>query len=182
MPNWLSKPCGINVARLPNTIVKGAYCVAISALAAMMLIVGAEVVTRYIFDRSVPGHAEVVRLLMVFSVFLALAYAQKCGLHTRSTFLVDRLSGRVRTGFTILNLAIGMVFVGMITYQAFPAAWKSFQQGETGYGLLDLPYWPAKLALAIGAALFCVQYITDIASTVSNSLRRRPSESVEQMD
>jgi TRAP-type C4-dicarboxylate transport system permease small subunit len=132
----------------------------------MMLIGAFDVVATHFLGRPIPGAFEITEAMMVASIFLAAAMAQRERKHIRVEILVDRLRPRARA---ILDLVAHLVTLGvfaLITWYAWAAAAKSLAIGEFSAGLIRFPVWPAKLALAIGAAMMVMQSIADSAREI----------------
>lgn len=141
----------------------GAFVAGIGVL--VMMTVGAfDVVLTHFFNRPIPGAFEITEAMMVGSIFLAVAMAQRERKHIRVEFLVDRLPPRGRACFDLLaHLLSGFVFT-LIAWYGWRAGIKSFNLGEFSSGLLKFPVWPARLALAVGSSLMVVQCLIDIGS------------------
>ena len=121
---------------------------------------------------TVPAHDEFVRTLMVFTVFFALAMTQKLDWQIKGSLLFDRLPDSLRQAFNLLNLALCIVFIGLLCWEAFQAAWTSFLEGEYAVGIIRVPLWPAKFALALGSGVLLLQYVTDFILAINHGGKR----------
>jgi TRAP-type C4-dicarboxylate transport system permease small subunit len=139
------------------TVESWAAAVAGLGLLVMMLIGGLDVILTKIFSLPLPGAYEITETLMVGSVFLALAMSQREKRQIRVELFTEKLGQRKRLALDALSEACSLVVYGLIAWYGVQAAWESVRVGEFSSGLIRLPMWPAKVALAVGAVLMCAQ-------------------------
>lgn len=129
----------------------------------MMLFTMTEIVGRYLFNRPIKGHVEIVEMVMAGVVFLGIAFTQRVGGHPRmELFVVRVLKGRVRLiveSFTLL-LAL-FTFAIIVVYSVEASVFYSLKMGDTT-PLLYLPTWPAKLCIPIGSFVLCLRLVIEI--------------------
>ena len=128
----------------------------------MMLLTTTDVVLRYLFNNPLPGIFEIVAMLMVFVVFLSLAYTQSIRGHIRVDLLTTHLSGVPQRCLSIIGYSIALFIFGIMTWQAGLAAHKAWLSGDYAMGLVSYPLWPAKWALVIGLGFFSLRFVSDI--------------------
>ncbi len=136
----------------------------------MMFLTAIDILLRYAFNRPIPGTFELEQFLLVGVVFLTLAYIQSQRGHLRVEIFVEHLPRRVQITFDILGHVMCLVIFSIITWQSGLYAQKAWTMGEYTPGLIKYPLWPARWAIPIGSALFCLRYILDIILD-SNRLR-----------
>ena len=107
----------------------------------------------------VPGTLEIGASLMVAGIALGLPKAQYDRRQIRVEIFVDRLPPRLRAVFDVIAQLSLAVMLGAIGWMAWPMFFKSIATNEFAQGLIELPMWPARLALALGATLAVVQTI-----------------------
>lgn len=143
------------------------WLVSTSALASAVIVVilmglvTADVTGRYVFNHPVPMTYEVGAFMLVFVVFLGMAYTQRMGAHIRVEFLTLRMPPKVRAGFNLLAYTLGICLYGAIFYQGFRWSYDAFQIGEYVAGLVDIPKWPSMFAVPFGALLLSFQFLAD---------------------
>jgi tripartite ATP-independent transporter DctM subunit len=107
------------------------------ALIALIVIVFANVIGRYIFNSSLTWAAEAAQWLFVAIIFLAIPLAHQARLHISVTLLVDRLPRRWRT----VALVIAEVVVAYTTIMLFFGGRELIEAiGGTNH-VLGLPVW-----------------------------------------
>lgn len=150
--------------------VLGGVCVLV-----IMVYTTADVTGRYLFNKPIPGSFEVGQLLMVFVVFLGLAYAQALGRHLRIEVFFQRASPRGQFILDMVALFIGLGLFSITSWQAANYALEAWQKHEEMQGLWSIPQFPGKLGFAIGVFALCVQYVIDIIRRI-NKYRKAPGE------
>lgn len=157
--SWYDRWLG-SVVRAANLI--SAVCVLI-----LMVLVIADIFGRYLFNSPVPMTYEVGSFLMVFVVFLGLAYTQRMRAHIRVEFFTLHLSARVRAILDIVASVLGLLLYVIIVYQSFVWSWASWQVGDYVAGLINIPRWPSQFVVPLGAALLCLQFLADVVQRVA---------------
>jgi TRAP-type C4-dicarboxylate transport system permease small subunit len=127
----------------------------------LMGLVTADVTGRYLFNAPVPMTYEVGAFMLVFIVFLGLAYSQRQRAHIRVEFVTLRLPPKARGVLDLLAYTLGIAVYGAIFYQGFTWAYHGFQIGEYVAGLIDIPKWPSMFAVPFGAMLLGLQFLSD---------------------
>jgi len=137
----------------------------------MMLFTMGEVVGRYLFNRPIKGHVEIVEMVMAGVVFLGIAFTEKMGGHVRmELFVVRVLKGRLRLiveSFTLL-LAL-FLFVIILVYSLEVSVLYSIKMGDTT-PLLLWPVWPSKLCIPVGSFVLCLRLVIEIIQHVSQDV------------
>lgn len=133
----------------------------------------ADVVGTQGLGKPVPGAKEVTESTMVLIVFGALTYAQIRRSHIRVELLYTRMGPRVRAAMDFFAHLCSLVFFGLLTWQAVSEAQYSYQIGESVDGLIRFPLYPARITLAVGSGLVCLQLVLDM---IEDLLRIRSGE------
>jgi len=117
----------------------------------LMFFAAAEIVGRYCFNQPIPGHVEIVELLMAGVVFLGFAYTQQVGGHIRMQILVTKLlHGKSYLIAEALVITLSLLAFIVITIGSFKFALLAYRIGDvTSY--IKWPTWPSKLCIPIGS-------------------------------
>ncbi len=110
-------------------------------LPALVALVTADVVLRYVFDSPLQWARDVSGLLLLMAISAALPHAWDRTYHIRMEVVYDRLSGRRRQFVDVVSVVSGIVFFGMMGVQAARYVPFMMRTGETGEDLL-WPLWP----------------------------------------
>jgi TRAP-type C4-dicarboxylate transport system permease small subunit len=148
-------------------VVLGANGLSAVFVLVLMVLVMADIIGRYLFNRPVPMTYEVGSFMMVFIVFLGLAYTQRVGAHIRVEFLTLHLSPRTRALLDIIASVLGLGLYAVITYEGFLWSWASWEVGDYVAGLVNIPRYPSQFVVPFGAAILCLQFLADIVRRLS---------------
>lgn len=123
------------------------------ALAGLMILITAGVITRYIFHFSIPSAYEVVEYyLMPITIFAALGYAFKSGIYPRvDTFVEGMKNKKLKRIIDVSILVVEFLVFAFVSYQMFQFTLYSidtgmgFRSGGTNY-----PLYPVHLIAFLG--------------------------------
>lgn len=132
----------------------------------LMFFATAEIVGRYVFNSPIPGHVEIVELIMAGVVFLGIAYTERRGGHVRMELFVTRvLSGRYRHSAEALSTLLALFVYIFICYYSWMNAYEAFEVGDsTSY--LYWPTWPSKICVPLGCLFLCIRFTLEIIQHV----------------
>lgn len=133
----------------------------------------ADVVGTQGLGKPVPGAKEVTESTMVLIVFGALTYAQIRRSHIRVELIYTRMGPRIRAAMDFVAHGFALLFFALLSWQAINEAQYSWQIDESVDGLIRFPLYPARITLAVGACLVCVQLLLDL---IEDALRIRSGE------
>lgn len=125
----------------------------------MMLLITVDVTGRYLFASPISGTLELTEFLMVFVVFFSLAYVQMRNRHIRVELLTQRFSQRTEHGVAVLTLLLAAVFFAFMAWESWLSALSSFRYREASEGLVQIPIYPPKFAIAFGSLMMVVQLL-----------------------
>lgn len=133
----------------------------------LMLLIGADVIGRNLFDAPISGVPELVTLSIVAIVFLQAPQALKAGRMARSDALIKYLSARTPKIVRTLNTVYDLLGIGVtlaIFYATYPIFIKSWQRSDFigAVGDFTAPTWPVKAMILIGVALLALQFLARI--------------------
>ena len=153
---------------------------AASIVVILMAMVVADIFGRKVLNKPVPMSYEVGAFMLVFIVFMGLAYSQRQRAHIRVEFLTLRMPPRMRAIMDLVAFTLGIAIYGAIFYQTFKWSYHSFEIGEYVAGLVNIPKWPSQFAVAFGALLISLQFLSDwvnrAAEVVALFRASRPAE------
>jgi TRAP-type C4-dicarboxylate transport system permease small subunit len=135
------------VIRRLNTLALGCATIFI---ALTMLIGVADIVGTSVFAKPVPSALEMSEAFLVIIVFMGLAHAQQRRANVTVDIVSANFSGVARTLSLGLALLTAILFFALITWRSGIAAWESLAIDERSSGLVRIPLYPGKIALALG--------------------------------
>lgn len=150
------------VSKILERLALGVLMVGGLGMLLSMFLGTADVVGTQMLGRPVPGAREITESTMVLIVFGALAYGQIRRSHIRVELLYTRLPPRGRAALDILADVCGLLFFGLLLWQAINEAQFSIQIEEATDGLIRFPLYPARIILATGTGLLIVRLALDV--------------------
>ncbi len=141
------------------------------AASALLLIVGvigaADVVSTNLFLSPIPGMVELSGALLAVVAFLGLAEAQARGSNIVIDIATQRMTGWTKRLSAIVSLAIGMVLMGFIAWQATKLAATSWRFNEAALGALAFPLAPFKSLACFGAWLATAEFARQLLHRIA---------------
>lgn len=126
----------------------------------------ADVLMRYCLNKPIPGMQEIVTIAVVIMIYLSLAYSLAEGGFVKVEMLVRYLSSKSRLIVELFTLSVFLVIFGLIFWQAIKFAMVSTLKREYVWGLINIPLYPSKWAVAVGFLLVLLQGIFNIGDVL----------------
>lgn len=130
----------------------------------------ANVISRAVTDRPIPGVIDIGSLLIVAAVFAAAAQAERSEAHVRMRLVTDRIPTRVAHVVRTVAMTASALFVGFMTYATALRAQHSFLVWETQVSALRWPVWPARMVITLGLAFLCLILVIKAVSSFRSAL------------
>ena len=144
--------------RLNHIIVKISSFIIITFMGSMVLILGAQVFTRYVFNWSIFWNEEFARYSLLWIIFLALGIAYEEGQHINITNFVDALPKKTRLLVILLSELVLIFFLYYMIKYGFSLTAKTFVRGHISPAL-RIPMWVAYLSIPVGGVAMLFQVI-----------------------
>jgi TRAP-type C4-dicarboxylate transport system permease small subunit len=132
----------------------------------LMVYTVADVAGRYIANRPMPGAYEFANIFLIYITYFGVTLVQARGGHMRLGFLYEREGTRGKALIDLISVLFGIFIVGIIAWQGWIYALDSWRVQEVTMGSYTLPVFPGRIALAIGATIFLVQYVIDVIKNI----------------
>jgi TRAP-type C4-dicarboxylate transport system permease small subunit len=136
-----------------------------AVLVAMMLLVAANVVGRYVFNHPILGTLEFTEFFMVAAVYLALSHTQYLKAHINITLVTSLLSPRKNLICNLFTYMIGFLFFALIVWQGTLMSLESYEMEEVTFGTIEILEWPCKLFVPFGSMVISVRFLIDTVQT-----------------
>lgn len=133
-------------------------------IAAVMVLMCADVLMRDLFNRPIDGVAELVATSIIIVVFLQLPATLRHGRMSRADLYIDPLLARnPRAGKRLRGVLslFGVFACAVIAYATWPVLGRAWEDSEFWgvEGVFTFPTWPMRAVVLLGAALAAVQYL-----------------------
>ncbi|SMY12629.1 TRAP transporter small permease subunit [Brevibacterium jeotgali] len=164
--------------RVLDRLVEGLGTLAAAGTVILVITTTTDVVARQFTDASIPGMLEFNQSMLVWIVFLGMAYTQKEGAQVRMTLVTDRVPDRVAHGMRIVAYALALLIITWMAYQSGLRAFDSFDMNETRQGLLRWPVAPWRAVLFVGLMALAIQLLRDLVRLVRGGRLREEATAI----
>lgn len=147
-----------------------------ACLAAMLVVILVEVVTRALFHFSFEVVDEVGGYLTVALSFLALAPAQARKAFHNVGLVYDRMSAPLRRACDILFLALSLAFSVTVLGAIVRYVYRSWQQGDVTSTVLRTPLWIPQSVMVLGMLALCWVLAAELATLPRAPADRNPRD------
>lgn len=153
--------------RAADVVTQGLNILGSLLILALMILVGADVIGRELFNSPVKGVPEIVTLSIVAIVFLQIPQALKQGRMTRSEAmdpLIKHWSPTLAKALRTLFDLLGVIVVAVIVWTTWPIFTRAWDRSEYigAVGEFTAPTWPVKLTVVIGGTVLILQFLIAI--------------------
>ena len=131
----------------------------------LMLVTVANIVARFL-GFPIAGAYEFGVVMIVFILYLGLAYTQSQHGHVSVDIVTNHLSSRTRETLTIITLLVGFIILSLMFWRTALEGVQSFVIKEYEPGLIPFPIWPGKLVVPFGIFFFIVQIIIELIQLI----------------
>ncbi|MBI4329803.1 MAG: TRAP transporter small permease [Chloroflexi bacterium] len=128
-------------------------------LAGIALLMGAEIVARYVFNRPIPGTWEIVGGSMAVLTTIGFAFALTEGSHIRVDIALQKLSPEVKHRMLLGAYFVGFLVTAILCWQLVLAARYSISIREYTMGLVRVPVYVTRSIFIFSALLFCLAFL-----------------------
>lgn len=137
------------------------FCAMISGviLAAVTLIISAEVVMRYFVGRSIFWEFEVTQISMVYMTFLPAAWLLKKEGHVILDLVLNGLSPKPKALVNSVTSIISALVCLILTWYGASVTWDLFSKGIREATILQPPSFTLYIAIPIGGLLLFIQFL-----------------------
>jgi TRAP-type mannitol/chloroaromatic compound transport system permease small subunit len=128
-----------------------------------------DVFMRYALNDPTRWAFDVTKQLYGFYFVMLGGYALRHQAHVRVDLITETLGHHARrwveaAGYVIFFFPFAWVF----TTRSYEFAMRSYAQGETTYGSVQLPVYPLKMAMCLAAGLLLLQGVSEFLKLVLN--------------
>ncbi|WP_296943735.1 TRAP transporter small permease [uncultured Massilia sp.] len=125
---------------------------------AIMLIVFADVIGRYLFNSPLRWAYDLINLyLMAGLFFLSLSFAHAAQAHVGVDIVVQKLSDTGRRYAECLACLVALPLFGLICRAGAGRAWTNWENGDAMSGLIAWPTWVGAALMALGSGVLVLR-------------------------
>ena len=133
------------------------------------LMIGYEVLARYLFNAPTIWAQELSQLLLLWGTFLGISRALKNNQHIRISALDSFLGDDIKRTLRIFSLVFIAVLCLLTVFYGSEIFWDSFERGRSTGTMMNIPNWWTEIVIPLGFGLLLLQAIVEIIRTTSRS-------------
>lgn len=155
--------------RVFDRLVHGLGMVGICWVVVIALLVNADVLSRWLLNRSIAGVPEIVSVSIVAIVFLQVGVTLRTGRFIRSDALLSRIRNKtVVRGIELFNDLAGCAVTLILIVSSWTLLGRSYRKGEFigEYGHFTMTVWPIKAVILVGSVFLFAQYSRRVCNGV----------------
>lgn len=142
-------------------------------VAALTLLICADILGRVLFKFPLVGVPEIVKVSIVAIVWLQIPHTLKTGGHLRSDVLLRFLSGRSRAAVDLFSCLLGALIFALLVYSGWDTMIQAWEMGEfEGELPVRVPTYPLRSIVLLGAGLTALQFVLMAAEAVRRLVSR----------
>jgi TRAP-type C4-dicarboxylate transport system permease small subunit len=137
-----------------------------AALIIMLVVIGADIFTRYLFNFSFEIADEIGGYMLVVMTFVSLSVCQVTNSFHQVELIQARLGPRGRALSAAIFDLLSFGFAGILLWHFIRLELSSWRFGERAPTYLETPLWLPRLAMAIGVAALCFSIVRTFVAHV----------------
>jgi TRAP-type C4-dicarboxylate transport system permease small subunit len=143
-----------------------------------MVVINADVIGRFVFNRPITGVTEMVIMSIAAIVFLQFADTLRAGRVIQADTLLRVLEPRAPRAYHALQAffhVVGAATFGVILYATVPFLQRAWSSADA-YGnpaVFSLPKWPVRVIMIVGCTAMLLQFL--LAWRQVKAIKSRPA-------
>ncbi len=155
-----------------NRITRGLAIIAALCMAILMVVNFTDIIGTKFFLQSVPGALDISEELMVLLTLLPIAFIALERGHIRITLVEEHLPMAIRFVLLMIQYGVAMLISGFVTWRVSVQFLKTVEVVQLKEGI-DLPIWPANLAVVIAFGFLTLAWILLFIKTLVVGIERK---------
>lgn len=133
---------------------------AAALLVGVSILICADVLMRFAFNRPILGVAEIVANGIVVIAFLQLTYAVRQNSMLRSELILSLMGEKGKLISDTINALLGVLLFGLVAWASWHPLVRSINTSEfVGYSSFQLPVWPVRFIIESCSILAILAYL-----------------------
>ncbi|ARS53757.1 MULTISPECIES: TRAP transporter small permease [Kushneria] len=157
-PHQVNEPA--SAGSLFDMIAAGVRFIAGLALVVLVLIVSAEIVSRFFFNHSLRVVEELAGYLVVGLTLFGASLAVRKNSLFQVGFIFDALPHALKKGLSLIYMALSLAVCGVLIWYTLQLVLSSWSRGNVAPTFLMTPLWMPQLLIPLGltfTAIFIIE-------------------------
>jgi len=134
-------------------------------LFALMCLTAVDVACRYLFNAPILGVFEITEFMVLIVIFSFLASSQSYKSHVAVDLVIELLPKRFQRYIDLVNHAICLILMGLITWMGVTKALELRAVGEASPNL-HIPAYPFAFYLVLGCLVMCIELLRSVIQLI----------------
>lgn len=126
------------------------------------LMIGYEVLARYLFNAPTIWAQELSQLLMLIGTYMGISWAMKYDQHIKITALEAHLPGAAKKWLKAFSLVFIALLCLVALYYGSQIFWDSFERGRSTGTMLNIPNWWSEIVIPAGFGVLLLQVMCEL--------------------
>ena len=136
-------------------------------VAAITVLICADILGRVLFSFPITGVPEIVKVSIVAIVWLQIPHTLRIGGHLRSDIVLLRLSAKGRAVVNLFAYGLGALIFGLLVFSGWDTMIQAWEMGEfEGELPVRIPTYPLRSIVLLCAGLTCLQFLLMAAEVI----------------
>ena len=155
------------IRSISGIIEKFFYGVSRLSLLVMMLLITADTVGRYFFNRPIHGVLEISELyLMGAVIFFGLSYTLREEGHIRVDLFSRKFGPLLKSILEVIFNILSLLLFIAITYRSAGITYRAFVNNEVVFGIIDWPVYLSWVIVPIGTGMISLRLLSEIVKNI----------------
>jgi len=163
------------VANGVHALVRVLTWIASGALSILILFVVANVLSRFLFKKPLPGTIEVIELVAVVIVFFSVAYTETKRAHIYVELVVSKLRRRTQAVLASMMYFLAAIFFAVMAWRSSVLAWSYLFPTTRETYVLSIPIAPFLFVVAFGSLVLALETVIHIFYPLPDEERKGAS-------
>lgn len=137
-----------------------------------MLLMVYEVISRYFFESPTIWVHEICGYLFAAYVALTGGWVLLTKGHVAVDIIYQNFSSRGKRLADIAVSIVGLFMFSILFWQGYKFAWHAIKTHQHSHTIFGPPLWPVKILIPVGALLFLMQLLADLARSILDRQER----------
>jgi TRAP-type C4-dicarboxylate transport system permease small subunit len=148
------------------------------SIAAIMILITADVFSRFLFNKPFVGTAEIVSSIIIIVCFFETPYVSVRQRHVRTTAFYDKAGRRGKDILNIIACVLGIVAYAFIIKASFPGLLYAIEINEAEIaGSVRITTIPGRFSIIFGSMMMVLEFLNQIFKYSYDLITGRPFES-----
>lgn len=157
--------------RLSGRVSRILLIVGACILSAMMFLIMADVLLRYVFSKPISGAYEMVQYMMAIVIPFGIVYCAHEKGHVSVDVLFDLLPNKTKDILNCIIYLIVLVLFLLVAWQNISFVSETYKSGYTS-PVLYVPAYPFVGTIAIGFTVLCLVLLIDFLNALLETVRK----------